>query len=150
MRIYGEDYSSLEEFFRKSEFSVDEELIDFAIKISEKYGLPISAGRQRTVWSTGSGYVIKVPKDESGDCANANEEWTHKRHDKFLGDYAKTRTFLVADRVICIAEYIEPASTEDLTAVYGDRKDWPLWIKALDCEQAGFNRDGQVKAFDFG
>lgn len=132
----------------QSRYSVMPELLDFAIKLTEKYGTPIGSGLTRVVWNTGKGHVIKVPRDDKGCNDNTWEASTSIVQNKKSDEgYTHCRFFLVNDYCVAIAEFVQEASYDDIKEAFNFI---PEWIYYIDCAQVGFDKKGFLKAFDYG
>lgn len=142
-------FNTLEELFSESSscFSVMPEMLNFAIALTQKYGLPIGHGLTRVVWNTNKGHVFKVPRCDKGSLDNSWESSISiEQTEKHEEGYAKTKGFLVNDYLVCIAEYITSASNAELKEVFGKIPDWTY---SIDCQQVGFDKKGFLKAYDF-
>ena len=102
----------------------------------------LSSGRHRDVFISKTGkYVFKVPNCHSGICANDIEgSW-------FCDEYAHHKLFYINEIPIVIMEYLKEMDTETyLKLCKTEEYDW---INGIDCGQVGYNRKGDVVAFDW-
>ena len=115
--------------------------------LTQKYGEPIGQGKDRIVFARGR-VVIKVPKSESGVCANYQEK---KKFDESMKDtdhstriYAKCRLVHYRDVPLLVMERLKPVKYSEIKA--GGLPDWAWKVDAL---QVGHNKKGKMKAFDY-
>lgn len=120
-----------------SEYTDIPELLNLVTALCEKYGDPIGGGRNRSVWKTGNGNVVKVPRNQFGVTDNYTE--ASDQGDKLL---ANCKMILIEDHPIVVMEWIE--------WYVGDFSDLPEWCGFIDCCQVGYNKNGVLKAFDYG
>lgn len=106
----------------------------------------VGIGRNRAVFSK-AGYVVKVPINyngiidnewEAAHCGNAREGCVQ---------HARTRSAFLGGLQLCLMEFVEYATTEDIIERIGHE---PSWVWGVDCGQVGWNRKGKLVAFDFG
>lgn len=110
----------------------------------------LGEGRNRQVWRRGN-YVVKVPLNEYGIGDNYHEADTYRRslREKMPCKYARCRlvgpnsTLLVME----YTKYVGPLSDQDGYIVY---ENCPTWAYSLDCWQVGYNRAGEIVAYDYG
>lgn len=126
--------------------TVLEELSELSEYLTARFGLPIGSGRNRTVWKTSKGNVVKVPRNWNGAVDN---EFESMNSDKTLGYeiLGKTKCFYIDGIAILVMEYLERASCEEVNEYIGSSFDWTDFI---DCGQVGFNKNGQLRAYDYG
>lgn len=106
-------------------------------KLNEKYEY-IGRGRNRIVFKSKSGkYVIKVPRNIEGNGDNFRET---KKED-FGFPVPKSRRIILDDFCCVIMEYVEHVSFKDRKA--------PSWVSWIDCGQVGYNRKGELVAYDY-
>lgn len=147
------DLNQIKELLQTEEYKVCDQMFDFAVKLSLKYGLPIGSGNTRVVWNTKKGHVIKVPRNSDGSFDNSDEarySRNHKNKNKNIQksdeNLALTRSFIVNDFVIIISEYIEHLSFNDIKSHFNFIPDW---VYSIDCMQVGLDKNGFLKAYDF-
>lgn len=91
---------------------------------------------------------MKVPRNEDGI---ADNHWEHSI--RYCGDPyngkkgRRARCRLIPNTFLLVMEYVEPAWSEDIKAKLGEI---PAWVGAIDCGQVGFDRKGNLKAYDYG
>lgn len=103
----------------------------------------LGSGRSRAVWRHGN-YVIKVPLNEVGIHDNRYERNIfQRRHQRGYdwGQWARCRLL----GAILVMQYVDTDSFH-----YADMKDGPGWTYNIDCLQVGYNRLGQLVAYDYG
>ena len=93
-------------------------------------------------------FVIKVPLNEEGLHDNWRERSVWLRYGKTRGyiKYARCRLWgplLVME----YAKYPGPGTEED---GYLPLKNCPEWAYAVDCWQVGYNKSGEIVAYDYG
>ena len=106
----------------------------------KKYGLPIEPGQGRLGFDTGRGYVVKLPWNYKGDEHNISEyvRWRHR--EQFCAEFARCRLTVISGINVLVMEKVtEPAPDFE----------YPEWTCAIDCQQVGFNRKGQLVAYDY-
>jgi len=113
---------------------------DEALQIlARKYGRPIDAGRNRLVFSTGRGFVLKFPRSLNGEADN-NYEGRHRGPTKARSRRVEFMGFC------CVMQ-------ERLQRLHHDVKrprNLPVWVDSVDCAQVGYDRQGRLKAYDYG
>lgn len=110
-------------------------------RLQAKYGEPIGSGLSRIVFDTGK-YVIKVPRDESCFNANYNEEFRGRR--KLKNEiYTVCRIWHIDKVPILWMEKVEILEKIDYDNL-------PDWIAFIDCGQVGYNKYGELVAYDYG
>lgn len=109
----------------------------------------LGQGRNRTVYRRGN-YVIKIPHNIHGIHDNHYESDVYLRF-KGKESYIKyARCRLKGD--ILVMEYARyPGEYADETGYLP----WacraiPAWVDSVDCRQAGYNRRGEIVAYDYG
>lgn len=106
-------------------------------KLNDKYEY-IGCGRNRIVFKSKNGkYVIKVPRNIEGNGDNFRET---KKED-FGFPVPKSKRILLDDFCCVIMEYVEHAYFKD--------KKVPSWVSWIDCGQVGYNRKGELVAYDY-
>jgi hypothetical protein len=111
----------------------------------KKYGEP-SVGRTRAVFDRGDGYVVKVPINGEGFAANSREVITSEAEDPYTP---------VAD---CYHDTVYDVSSEGVSVLVMEKltfdgvpksyKDLPDWVMSVDGGQVGYNKKGELVAFD--
>lgn len=105
------------------------------------YGNPIGVGRNRCVFRDGDN-VVKVPLNEYGVTDNEHEACYGESYLKGYLKYARChRVDEPSGLPIVIMEYVKPASY---------KKSMPDWVSYVDCQQVGYNKDGELVAYDYG
>lgn len=105
----------------------------------------LGSGRSRAVWRHGN-YVVKIPLNEAGIHDNIYERsvFQRRRQPRYdWGHWARCR--LLGD--ILIMQYVDTDSFH-----YADMTSSPAydWTYAIDGLQVGYNRFGQLVAYDYG
>lgn len=99
----------------------------------------LGCGRNRMVFALKSkNFVIKIPLNIAGNSDNFIEG---KKQD-FGYPVAKARSIILNDFCCVIMEYVEHACRFD--------HELPDWTGFVDCGQVGFNKKGELVAYDFG
>jgi len=114
--------------------SLDTQAKAFIEKLIQKYGQP-SCGRSRATFVS-KHCVIKFPLNMAGLLDNSHEarykdETTAKGRKVMLGDF------------LCVMQERLEYPTERLVNP-------PSWVYSVDCMQVGFDKKGNLKAYDFG
>lgn len=102
-----------------------------------KYGNYIGLGRNRIVWKTNSGNVVKVPRN---GCGIADNDWEASVCKDDI--YPHTRGLWFNDIVICFMEHIDP--------IFESHSELPDWVGSIDCGQVGHTKRGIIKPYDYG
>jgi hypothetical protein len=107
----------------------------------------IGCGRNRMVFRHGN-YVIKIPLNDHGVDDNYQERdvWTQPRYADVRPQYARCR-LLGTILIMQFAQFQGPLSDD---AGYIAMADCPEWAYAIDCCQVGYNRYGNIVAYDYG
>lgn len=111
----------------------------------KKYGEPM-VGRTRAVFDRGDGYVVKVPINGEGFAANSREVLTSEVEDPYTP---------VAD---CYHDTVYDASSEGVSVLVMEKLSFegvpnsysnlPDWVMSVDGGQVGYNKKGELVAFD--
>lgn len=101
-------------------------------KLIKKYGEP-EVGTTRAAF-IGRNFVFKFPINESGERAN---DWEGSCRDDI---YAKGRWIKFENFICVMQERLTLAGDEPL----------PDWVNGIDGGQVGYDRNGNLKAYDFG
>lgn len=135
----------------------------------------IGQGRHRMCYLLPSGYVLKAPFSESGEKANRLEaEMWRNRHDsgslpRWARDWKFARCRLIPGTDLLVMEFVWPTfsawfggSSQKTKGVEKHFPEWsrrffpvglddlPYWARIeIDCEQVGFNRKGELVAYDY-
>lgn len=105
------------------------------LKLTTKYGIP-QCGRNRATFIS-KNYVIKFPLNDNGI---ADNDWEGSCSASYL---ARGR-WIKIDGFVCVMQ-------EKLTILQGhELSDLPEWVNSIDGRQVGYDRKGNLKAFDFG
>lgn len=102
----------------------------------DRWGQPIGEGRHRMVFRESDGWVVKVPKTDSGLAACYEEIVTQGQM------FARTERHPWSDELgfdICRMEFVVHAG-------YSARPDW-TW--SVDSGQVGYTQDGRLVAYDW-
>lgn len=106
----------------------------------------LGSGRHREVWRLPSGNVLKMPRGLDGKWANEREakSWIDRDeiHERDLWKLARCR--LIPGTSILVMEYIRRYYDCGL-----EYHDLPKWAQHIDCAQVGYNRKGELVAFDY-
>lgn len=103
-------------------------------RLIAKYGEP-SCGRNRAAFIS-KHFVIKFPRSDSGIHDNCVES---SYSDETT---AKSRGFIL-DGFLCVIQERLVMPTKE------QRKELPAWTDFIDCRQVGYDKKGNVKAYDF-
>jgi hypothetical protein len=111
----------------------------------KKYGEP-EVGRTRAVFDRGDGYVVKVPINGEGFSANDREVRTSEAEDPYtpVADCYHDTVYDASPKGVSIL-VMEKLTFEGVPRSY---KDLPDWVGAVDCAQVGYNKKGELVAFD--
>lgn len=121
-------------------------------KLTKKYGRVFGRGRHRTVFASDK-YVVKIPHHEEGQKANEEEHQryvTASAEDKLR--MAKCKLKEIGGLKVVIMERVQRAyDLCDYTPREADLPDeCPEWIdEDVDCRQVGYDRKGNLVAFDY-
>lgn len=102
-------------------------------KLTAKYGEP-DCGRNRAVFIS-KFCVIKVPINDNGVIDN---DWEAS----VKSDTTANGRWLEIDGLVCCMQ--QKLNTE-IT-----HRDLPDWVGSVDCQQVGYDRKGNLRAYDFG
>jgi hypothetical protein len=105
----------------------------------------IGEGRNRIVYGRGN-YVVKVPLNEDGISDNYHERWTWLHRDEGFS-YARCR-LIGALLIMQYARFPVEGKTDE-NGWHEYRKDLPWWVDFIDCQQVGYNRFGELVAYDY-
>lgn len=108
-------------------------------KLALKYGNP-ECGRNRATFLSHH-FVIKFPLNKKGIADNIFEGTRYSRK-KY---YAKGRIININGFKCVIQERLKMPKLSERVA-----SEWPSWVSKIDCGQVGFDRKGNLKAYDFG
>jgi hypothetical protein len=109
----------------------------------------LSSGRHRDVYLLPGGkYVLKVPRNDAG----VSDNYWEDAFDYHKDAWSKTvrvnaRCRLIPGTNLLVMEYVEPVSYDEIESKLGYI---PKWVDFIDCQQVGFNRNGKLKAYDYG
>lgn len=106
----------------------------------------IGEGRNRAVYRHGN-YVVKVPLNVYGVGDNYHEYHVFRHPERYdYCSYARCR--LMGQLLIMqYARFVGPLSDETGYIPYANA---PKWADTIDCNQIGYNRFGQIVAYDYG
>ena len=103
-----------------------------------KYGPPFDFGRNRLVFANDH-IVFKFPRNHAG---MADNDW----EGSCSAPYLARGKWLEIDGFICVMQ-------ERVQRLYADAicpKKLPDWVGSIDCCQVGYDRQGKLRAYDFG
>jgi hypothetical protein len=108
----------------------------------------IGLGRHREVWHRGN-YVLKIPLSLKGLEDNWRERHTWKIYQNidFEIKYAACRLYGNFLLIMEYAQFVGPLSDDSGFISF---KTGPEWMYRIDCCQVGYNRHGQIVAYDYG
>lgn len=106
----------------------------------------IGEGRQRRVYRHGN-YVVKIPINRNGVHDNWHEYEVFK-HRETYGYIQYARCRLLGD--ILIMQYARCVGPLSDSSGYIPMSVCPEWAYSVDCCQVGYNRFGQIVAYDYG
>lgn len=112
--------------------------IECLTQLEAKYGTP-SCGRNRATFIS-SHCVIKFPLNFDGIADNAWEAASHE--EPYL---AKGRPLWIGDFNCVVQERLTMPRFDKHTS-----RNYPDWVREIDCAQVGYDKKGQLKAYDFG
>lgn len=115
------------------------------IKFAEQ-GYPLFYGRHRAVFDLGS-WVVKIPTCDNGYADNDWEGSITSQSKRRDIQYAETRMVYYRNIPIVFMEKIIDASFDEIRKRL---KKVPDWVYSVDCQQVGFNKHGELKAYDYG
>lgn len=102
-------------------------------KLTAKYGEP-DCGRNRAVFIS-KFCVIKVPINDNGVIDN---DWEAS----VKSDTTANGRWLEIDGLVCCMQQKLNTEIKD--------HDLPDWVGSVDCQQVGYDRKGNLRAYDFG
>jgi hypothetical protein len=103
----------------------------------------LGAGISRGVFMWEPGWVVKAAIRDSGLYANAREANLYERYGKEGGiPYAECRLVEFAGVDVLVMEWVE----HDFRPLLKQ----PSWVMRVDCAQVGFDREGNLVAYDYG
>lgn len=110
-----------------------------------KYGEP-DVGRTRAVFDRGDGYVVKVPINGEGFAANHREVLTSEVEDPYtpVADCHHDTVYDVSPEGVSVL-VMEKLSFEGVPKGYSNLPDW---VMSVDGGQVGYNKKGELVAFD--
>lgn len=110
----------------------------------------LGTGGTRECYLLPSGNVLKIPRCLAGADGNHKEAllWK-KRHapeeiDGWYDGWSFARCRIIPGTDLLVMEYVEPYQSRGLLSY-----DLPKWCTRVDCAQVGFNRAGQLVAYDY-
>ncbi|MNQ62695.1 hypothetical protein D3C85_770500 [compost metagenome] len=107
-------------------------------RLIAKYGQPFDFGRNRLVFANDR-IVLKFPRNANGEADNCWEG-------SCQGPTKCRGKRLVLDGFICVMQ-------ERVKRIYQDvecPKYLPKWTDGIDCRQVGYDRQGALRAYDYG
>lgn len=130
-------------FFEDETERAAQDLINFLVS---KYGNPIGCGTTRMVFESKNN-VIKVPINDAGISSN---DWEGSCSNEI---YAKTKgIWLDNGLVIVVQEKLDLDFKFEKNNIIKDGSSfkYPDWVNGIDCQQVGFDKNGNLKAYDYG
>lgn len=112
-------------------------------KFKERYEV-IGLGQQRIVFKLSDDYVIKLPLSPKGIVDNKNES-----NYKLNNPNSKIKTASCEMISIDGIECLKMESVEHWSALYTSSGELDDWCLDVDCCQVGFNKKGDLVAYDF-
>jgi hypothetical protein len=109
----------------------------------------IGEGRNRQVYRRGN-YVIKVPLNEEGMMDNYHEYSCQNRRGTNPDGIRYAMCRLVKDSSILVMQYAQFPGPLSEPSGYISHEKGPHWMDYIDCGQVGYNRFGQIVAYDYG
>jgi hypothetical protein len=101
---------------------------------------PLGFGNYRIVFKLRGDHVLKFPLNEAGEFCNDGEA-------SWKDDYLAAGRYLELGGFVCVVqECVQDATFDVIREILGEVPDW---VCSIDCGQVGFNRSGQLKAYDF-
>lgn len=107
-------------------------------RLIAKYGQPFDYGRNRLVFANDR-IVFKFPRNLNGI---ADNDW----EGSCRAPYLARGKWLELDGFVCVMQ-------ERVQRIYADTpppKKLPSWTGSIDCCQVGYDRQGKLRAYDFG
>ena len=117
----------------------EEAKIDVWMALVKKYGPPFPTGRHRAVFSNGRN-VFKYPINDYGFHDNAWEYRKYSNRTDKSFPMARCRIIDIKEIPILVMEFVEQVP-------YG--KDMPSWADFIDSQQVGWNKKGDIVAYDY-
>ena len=116
-------------------------ILPILTEFKKRYGEP-ECGRTRAVFDRGDGYVIKVPIDYEGMMASSNEFTVFSAEDTFIpvADCYFDNEF---EQPLLVMEKVDTRRTEKLSY-----SEMPNWVGYVDSGQVGYNKKGELVAYD--
>jgi hypothetical protein len=106
-------------------------------RYAARYGSPM-VGQTRAVFDIGDGWVVKLPLNWDGICANSHE-----------ADWTSIDIPLAPCHIVWNDDDQPVLRMQRVTeALHIDRADLPRWTDWVDCAQVGYLPDGKLVAFD--
>lgn len=107
--------------------------------LTNKYGTP-KIGRTRAVFDSQDGNVIKVPFNDEGEMANGYEHKAGKQQDPYIPVAANH-----FDQIDGVDVLVMEKVREHRFKSYNDV---PEWVGSVDSGQVGYDRNGNLVAYD--
>lgn len=130
--------------------------IDISVPSSWEF---LGSGASRLTWRLPSGYVIKYPRNLWGVKDNqleaavwkdrfdpekvlahyiAHDQWNENR-EKTICEFKFARCRLIPNTCLLVMEHVAHFNSDDL----------PNWAREMDGAQVGYNRKGELVAYDY-
>ena len=137
---------------------------DISVPSSWKY---LGGGASRLAWLLPSGNVIKYPRNKWGIADNqleatiwkdrfdpekvrahyiANDLWCESNHEwhQVVSEFKFARCRLIPNTYLLVMEYVACWNARGEL-----RDDLPRWARHMDGAQVGYNRNGELVAYDY-
>jgi len=128
--------------------TIEDLVTRLSTSIQEEYDrkyVKLGTGRNRSVYDMGNGWVVKVPINAFGLEDNLAESKiytdTKEDPDGYLVKYAECSHFNYKDLPIVRMEKVKPVIC---------KTGLPEWTDYVDCGQVGYNKKGELVAYDYG
>lgn len=95
----------------------------------------LGIGRNRVVFKLSADNVIKVPLNYNGVCDNSYEAFNKKDVEYGI---PRSKAFTLSSITLLVMEYIQHVQLDNP----------PEWSDYIDCRQIGYNKKGQLLAYD--
>lgn len=137
--VVGSGFTGYEDYYDDPNFTWD----DLRYALTLKYGQAFSGGWDRLVFKTKYGVVKLAYPNHEG--MNYREEFNYQitRQNKEFIKIARCRIVFVKGFPLLLMEWVKPYWEVGLSY-----KDLPEWCGYIDGSQVGYNRKGELVAFD--
>lgn len=136
----------MEDFGISGLILVDFDAEEILKELHSKYEY-LGSGLSRAVFKLKGNHVLKFPLNPKGERDNDWEGSVCTNIGKSDPDeevqYPNTRHFDIGGFICCVMEYVTPVTdTADVKL--------PDWVNNVDCTQVGYNKRGNLVAYDYG